>query len=85
MGRVRIEVLSGPGWEEGAGLAWVHLGRVTPGNLEMENCSTWEGEREGDLRSARSKGSRIGIRERVGFGGRGEKLGLWTVKLDIES
>ena len=51
----------------------------------MEICCSGEGEREGDLRSARSKGSRIRIRERVGFGGRGEKLGLWTVKLDIES
>ena len=51
----------------------------------MENCSPGEGEREWDLRSARSKGSRSVIREGWGWGGRGEKLGLWTVKLDIVS
>ena len=41
----------------------------------MENCSCGEREREWDLRSARSKGSRIGIREGWGWGGQGRKVG----------
>ena len=47
MGRVRIEVRSGPGWKEGAGLAWVHLGRVTPGNLDRNGELQYWGGGEG--------------------------------------
>lgn len=39
---------SGPGWEKGAGLAWVDLGRDMRGNLEREGeLQYWGGGKSG--------------------------------------